>query len=177
MMRSAKKANQHDTIMSHNFGANDTGHIIAPHGNPFPDRPHRFDPFTGAPVQEAQPAINPAQMAAMGAPHAQQINVVTNNAAMNLPFKEWLLRGLVGGVGRAAAWPFALAGRLVEKIFGAVIGFVKIAALIIMVPTLIWLGLMLREELATADSVENGTALIVDHAEDVTTGIGRGLTK
>ena len=107
-------------------------------------------------------------------PNGQNINVVTNHN-IHLPFKEWILRGIVGSLGAVLAFPFRVIGNAVNTLVEGVIGIIKIAIIIVLAPTLAWLGFMLLGEMQEQDSVEGGTAAIVEHAGDVASGIGKGI--
>ena len=105
----------------------------------------------------------------------QNINVVTNTN-QHLPFREWLIRGLLGSVGNALAFPFRLIGTAISAIVTGVIGIVKIAVIIVLIPTLIWLGIMLQQNMQSQESVESGTAEMVNQAGKVVDGIEKGIS-
>ena len=46
---------------------------------------------------------------------------------------------------------------------------------LILAPTLIWLGMQLLAEMKEQESIEAGTATVVDHAGSMVSGIGKGL--
>ena len=104
------------------------------------------------------------------------INVNTNHN-IHLSFKEWMLRGVVGGVGSVLAFPFRLVGEMLRALGEGLIKIVTALVLILLVPTFIWLGIMLKEEMSTYDNVEDGTAAMVDHAGEFADGVGKGLSK
>lgn len=120
------------------------------------------------------------QQASVALPTGQNINVVTNHN-IHLPFKEWMLRGVVGGIGSVFAFPFRLIGdaitSIVQGIIGGIIGIVKLAIIVILLPTLAWLGIVLMGEMQEQESVEEGSAALVDHAGDFITGVSNGVDK
>lgn len=107
-------------------------------------------------------------------PNGQSINVVTNHN-VHLPFREWMLRGVVGAFGNLLAFPFRMIGNALNSMVEGVIGILKIAIIMILGPTLIWLGFMLLADMQQEDSVESGAATIVNRAGDVATGVGKGI--
>lgn len=113
-------------------------------------------------------------------PGGQSINVLTNHN-IHLPRNEWLFRGIVGALGHAAAWPFRLVAQAISAavvgVVNSVLSLVKMALIVIAIPTLIWLGIELRDELQTADSVETGTVIVTDHAGEVIDGVSKGLSR
>ena len=108
-------------------------------------------------------------------PGGQSINVVTNHN-IHLDRKEWMFRGIVGGIGNILAFPFRLIGNIITKIFEAIIGALKIALLIVMVPTLIWLGLELKEKLSEQESVEAGAQVLIEQAGEVANGTKKAIS-
>lgn len=117
------------------------------------------------------PALAPLPDPRMG----QNINVVTNTN-QHLPFREWLIRGLLVSVGNALAFPFRLIGTAISTIVTGVIGIIKIAIIIVLIPTLIWLGIMLQQNMQSQESVESGTAEMLEQAGKVVDGIGKGIS-
>lgn len=113
-------------------------------------------------------------------PTGQNLNVVTNHN-VHLSRREWVFRGLVGALGMAAAWPFKLIADLISQVLGgiisAILGFFKVALIIIAIPTLLWLGIMLMNQLQSAESVEEGTAMVVDHAGSFADGVNKGIAE
>lgn len=113
-------------------------------------------------------------------PGGPSLNVITNHN-VHLSRKEWLFRGVVGAVGNALAWPFRLfadlVGYLLKGIIGAVIGVVKVALIIIAVPTLLWLGLQVLEMARSAESAEDGAAMVTEQAGALASGVSKGLDK
>ena len=94
---------------------------------------------------------------------------------IHLPFKDWLLRGILGSVGSLFAFPFRVVGNAINGLVDGVIGIVKMAIILILAPTLIWLGMQLLAEMKEQESIEAGTATVVDHAGSMVSGIGKGL--
>lgn len=117
--------------------------------------------------------MHPAVAGASG----QVINMAFNAPSPHLTFKEWMARGVVGGIGHVAAFPFVFIGKMITSAGEAVIGLVKLAVLIVMIPTLLWLGIMLYQKVSKAQSIEEGTAMIVTDAKRVGTGISEGVSK
>ena len=79
------------------------------------------------------------------------------------------------------AWPFRLIGDLISQLLGGIIaallGILKIAIIIIAVPTLLWLGFMLLEQLQSAESVEEGAGIVVDNAGSLADGVVNAVAK
>lgn len=117
-------------------------------------------------------SAHPAMAGATG----QVINMAFNTPSPHLTFKEWMARGVVGGIGKVLAFPFAFAGNMITAAGNAVIGLVKMAILIVLVPTLLWLGVMLYQKVSKAQSIEEGTAMIVTDAKKVGNGIGNSIS-
>lgn len=107
--------------------------------------------------------------------NGQTINVVTNHN-LHLSFREWMLRGVVGAVGTSLAFPFRLIESAATGIVQALIGIAKLAAIIILVPTLIWLGVQLHQQMVTKDSVEEGAAYLTQKTGEFATGVARGVS-
>lgn len=129
-------------------------------------------PKESLPVVQSDQAEGQQAMATM--PNGQNISVVTNHN-IHLPFKEWMLRGVVGSIGGLLAFPFRVVGNAINSIVEGVIGIVKFAIIIILAPTLAWLGIQLLGQMTEEESIESGTATIVQNAGKVATGIGKGL--
>ena len=121
-----------------------------------------------------QDQVSGAQQAHAVLPNGQNISVVTNHN-IHLPFKDWLLRGILGSVGSVFAFPFRVVGNAINGLVEGVIGIVKMAIILILAPTLIWLGMQLLAEMKEQESIEAGTATVVDHAGSMVSGIGKGL--
>lgn len=102
------------------------------------------------------------------------VNVNTNT---QLSTKDWLIRSVLGAIGKALAFPFRLLAAIVETIFEAIIGILKIAAIVILVPTLIWLGFLLKDMLSEAESVEEGAGIFIEAGKSAATGAGDALAK
>ena len=90
----------------------------------------------------------------------QNISVNVTSANPNLSFKEWMLRGVVGGAGNLVAFPFRLIGKGLEALMMGVIGIVKTAIIIILIPTLIWAGYILQQHISHANSVHEAASSI-----------------
>lgn len=153
---------------------------------------------TQVPAQPtANDLANPEYMAQQGMPNIHQehygnyqqagntipghfgpgnINVVTNHN-LHLPFKDWMARGVVGGVGSVLAFPFKLVGDIISALANGILSLVKMAVMVVLFPTLLWMGYQLQQSMQEEESVEDGTAAIVDHAEDVVSGIGKGISQ
>ena len=116
-----------------------------------------------------------SQVAQTVLPTGQNINVVTNHN-IHLPFREWLLRGLIGSFGTALAFPFRLFGDAVSSVVQGAIGIIKIGIIIVLIPTLIWLGIELQQMMQEQESVEAGAAEIVNQAGQVVDGVSRGIS-
>lgn len=112
----------------------------------------------------------------MTTPMGQTINVVMNAPSPHLSFKEWMARGMVGGVGKVAAFPFRLVGVVMEGTANAVVTIVKMAIIIILVPTLLMLGIALHQRLSSNGSVEAGAADMMHQGRHAVSGMAKGLT-
>lgn len=113
-------------------------------------------------------------------PGGSNLNVITNHN-VHLSRREWLFRGVVGAFGNACAWPFRLfadlVGYLLKGVIGAVIGVLKVALIIIAVPTLLWLGLQVLEMVQSADNVEDGAAMVTEQAGEFASGVNKGVNR
>lgn len=109
-------------------------------------------------------------------PGGQVINVAMNAPSHHLPFKEWMLRGVVGGLGQLAAWPFRLVGGLIESLGEALIGILKTLAIVVLLPVMLLVGYKLMQQVSKADSIEAGASQIMHDGRHAATGIGKGLT-
>lgn len=127
-------------------------------------------------VPATQTAEDGSQVAQAALPTGQNINVVTNHN-IHLPFRDWLLRGLIGAVGSALAFPFRLVGGVLNSIAQGVVSILKMAIIVVLIPTLIWLGIELQEKMQEQASVEDGAAEMVHQAGDVVSGIGKGISQ
>lgn len=122
---------------------------------------------------QAAEYMHPAMAGASG----QVINMAFNTPSPHLTFKEWMARGVVGGIGKVLAFPFAFIGNIINAIGLAAVGLLKMIALIILVPTLLWLGIMLMHKLSQTESIEEGAAMIATDAKRAASGVGEGLTR
>ena len=109
-------------------------------------------------------------------PTGQSITVNMNAPNPNLSFKEWALRGFVGALGRAAQWPFQLVARIIEAIARAAVGILKWAAIVLLFPTLIWLGSQLQHRMAQQHSIEAGASMIAHDARRAAHGVRQGMS-
>jgi len=109
-------------------------------------------------------------------PTGQSITVNMNAPNPNLSFKEWALRGFIGALGRAAQWPFQLLARVIEAIARAAIGIIKWAAIVLLFPTLIWLGSQLQHKVSQQHSIEAGAAMIAHDARRAAHGARQGMS-
>jgi hypothetical protein len=120
---------------------------------------------------EATQHMHPAMAGASG----QVINMAFNAPSPHLTFKEWMARGVVGGFGKVLAFPFTLAGSMLTSAGNAIVDLVKMAVLIILIPTLLWMGFMLYQKVSKSQSIEEGTAMIVTDAKRIGTGVSNGI--
>lgn len=127
-------------------------------------------------TSEANTVLDRAQPTAVAPTNGQTINVVTNHN-IHLSFKEWILRGLVGSIGQALAFPFRLIGDAVTGLVMGAIGIIKVALMAIILPTMFWVGWLLLDKMREAESVEEGTAIMVNEAGNAVKGVSKGLTK
>lgn len=109
-------------------------------------------------------------------PTGQTINVSMNAANPHLSFKEWAARGVVSGVGKAAAWPFKLFAGIIEDIARAIVGLIGKLVLFVLLPTALILGYKMAMNVTKADSVEQGATQIMHHGRHAADGVVRGLT-
>lgn len=145
-------------------------------------------PTAGVPDVQGQdmPAIDPQGRALLGQltsqhmqqgviPTGQTINVNMNTPSPHLSFKEWMARGVVGGIGKVLAFPFKLVGTGMEAAVTGIVSIIKIAVIVVMIPTLIWLGLKLQASLSTSQSIEEGAAKVVVSGRRMVDGAGQGM--
>lgn len=109
-------------------------------------------------------------------PTGQTISVNMNAPNPNLTLKEWMVRGVVGGVGRVVSWPFRLVGLVFEGIAHGVIKVVTWAMIIILVPTMLMLGSRLEKHMEHQNSVRSGAAEIMHEGRQAAQGIRQGAT-
>jgi hypothetical protein len=109
-------------------------------------------------------------------PTGQTINVSMNAANPHLSFKEWAARGVVSGLGKAAAWPFKLCAGIVEDIARAIVSLLGKLVLFVLLPTALILGYKMAMNVTKADSVEQGATQIMHHGRHAADGIVRGMT-
>lgn len=109
-------------------------------------------------------------------PNGQNINVITNHN-IHLERNEWLFRGVVGGIGKVLAFPFRLLEKMITSIFEAIFGMLKTAIIILLVPTLIWAGIILQQKMSQQENIEDGTQLLVDQASEVVSGTKKAIEK
>jgi glycerol-3-phosphate acyltransferase PlsY len=106
----------------------------------------------------------------------QTINMSFNAPSPHLTFKEWMARGVVGGVGHVFAFPFVFSGKIITAAGTAAVELLKMAVLIILIPTLLWMGFMLFQKVSQSQSIEEGAAMIVTDAKKVGTGVSNGIS-
>lgn len=113
-------------------------------------------------------------------PTGQVINVSMNAPSPHLGFKEWMARGVVGGIGHAAAWPFVLVAKTVEGIALGIVdifkSLIKWAIILVLAPTLILVGIRMMHQVEKAPTIEGGVQTVVHNGRHAVDGIGRGLT-
>lgn len=109
-------------------------------------------------------------------PTGQSINVSMNAPSPHLSFKEWMQRGVVGGLGNAVAWPFRLVAKMVEEVFRVIINLFGKLILFVLLPTALIIGYKMAMKVTQADSVEEGAAQIMHHGRHAADGMVNGLT-
>ena len=109
-------------------------------------------------------------------PTGQTINVSMNAANPHLSFKEWMGRGIVAGIGHAAAWPFRLCAGIVEDIARSIVALLGKLVLFVLLPTALIMGYKLAMSMKEVGSVEDGAAQIVHHGRHAANGVAKGLT-
>ena len=123
-------------------------------------------------IGENGKTIHPAMAGALG----QTINMSFNTPSPHLTFKEWMARGVVGGIGQIFAFPFVFCGKMITAAGTAVVDIIKMAIVVILVPTLLWMGYMLYQKVSQSQSIEEGAAIIVSDAKKVGNGISNGVS-
>lgn len=106
--------------------------------------------------------------------NGQHISVNVTSADPNLSLGEWIRRGVLSALGNGLLFPFRLLGKLIEGVMMGVLGIVRVAILIVLVPTLIWAGIMLQQHLSKADSVREGAASATVQGGEVLKGLSDG---
>lgn len=114
-------------------------------------------------------------------PTGQVINVSMNAPNPNLEFKEWMARGVVGGIGKLAAWPFKLIGMTVESIALGIVDIFKTilkwALILVLAPLLIMAGIRMMDQVSESDTIEEGARTVIHDGRHAVNGIGKGLTE
>lgn len=105
----------------------------------------------------------------------QNINVTTNQN-IHLERKEWIFRGIIGGIGNVLAFPFRLIADVITGIAMSILGLIKMAAIVVLFPTLIWAGFQLMQIVSEQDSIEGGAKVIAENAGEAAKGIGSAIT-
>lgn len=154
---------------------------IMPNGQPVPmAMPMPVGPVAG-PVTTGADGSQSQQLAQMGIPMVpgmplpqagQTITVNMNAPSPHLPMKEWMLRGVVGGIGHVLAFPFLLirdAAQHSMKLIFKAIG-------ILLIPTLLMAGCQLRYMVERASSGEQGAQTVVEQGRHVLRGLGKGAS-
>lgn len=109
-------------------------------------------------------------------PTGQVINVSMNAPSPHLSFKEWMARGVVGGIGGALTWPFRFVGNVIEEIAKAIVGVLKWAIIVILLPALAIVGFKLAGKLTSSATIEDGAASLVYDGRHAVNGIAKGAT-
>jgi hypothetical protein len=106
--------------------------------------------------------------------NGQNISVNVTSASPHLPFGEWVKRGVLSALGNGLMFFPRLVGRAVEAIVLGLIGILKAAAVIVLVPTLIWLGILLQQHVSHAHSVREGAASAAVQGGEALKGLADG---
>lgn len=109
-------------------------------------------------------------------PTGQTINVSMNAPSNNLTFKEWALRGVVGGLGNAAAWPFRFLAGLAEDIARMLANLVGKIVMILLIPTALIVGYQMAMKVSKTESIEQGASDIAHNGRHAAKGFWSGLT-
>lgn len=104
----------------------------------------------------------------------QNISVNVSAASPHLPMGEWIKRGILAALGNGLLFFPRLLGRLLEAVLMGVLGIAKTAAIILLIPTLIWAGYHLQQHLASSGSVREGAASATVQGGEVLKGIVDG---
>lgn len=154
---------------------------IMPNGKPTPmAMPLSAGPVAG-PVMTGADGSQSQQLAQMGIPMVpgmpipqagQTITVNMNAPSPHLPMKEWMLRGVVGGLGHVLAFPFLLIRDAVQHSMKLVFKAIGI----LLIPTLLMAGCQLRYMVERANSGEQGAQTVIEQGRHVLRGIGKGAS-
>lgn len=106
--------------------------------------------------------------------NGQNISVNVSSASPHLPMGEWIKRGILSALGNGLMFFPRLLGRLFEALLMGVLGIVKVAVIIVLVPTLIWAGYHLQQHLSNSGSVREGAASATVQGGEVLKGIVDG---
>lgn len=109
-------------------------------------------------------------------PTGQVINVSMNAPSPHLTFKEWMARGVVSGIGGALTWPFRFIGNVLEEIAKAIVGVLKWAIIVILLPALAIVGFKLAGQLTSSATIEDGAASLVYDGRHAVNGLAKGAT-
>lgn len=135
-------------------------------------------PAMPAPAQHAPPVVEPAVITGYmpGTPAQPGYNqmIAIGNASPHLPFKDWMARGVVSGLGRLVAWPFKLIGDIVQAIAMAIIGILKMILIIILIPSAIIIGLKIAAMQQEEDTIRGSAAAAVEGVVEAGDGAYNG---
>ena len=109
-------------------------------------------------------------------PTGQQINVSMNAPSPHLPFREWVLRGVVAGAGNAAAWPFRMVAGLVDHAARTIINLLGKLVMFVLLPAALILGIQMARKMAHAGSVEAGAAEMMHDSRHAMHGAAKGVS-
>ena len=113
-------------------------------------------------------------------PTGQTINVSMNAPSPHLPFKEWVARGMVGGVGHFAAWPFRLVAMTLEGAALAIVDIgktvLKMILIAVLIPAMLVIGIRLASHVNDAPTIAAGTRGIVHDGRHAVDGLSDGAT-
>lgn len=129
----------------------------------------------GAMAQAMQPFVGEH-----ATPTGQIINVSMNAPSPHLEFKDWMARGVVGGVGKVAAWPFRLVGMTLESTALAIVdvfkSVIKTALIVVLIPTLFLVGIRLMNKMSESATIEGGAASMMHDGRHAVNGLGKGIS-
>ncbi|MFZ3481724.1 hypothetical protein [Sphingomonas sp. 3-13AW] len=104
----------------------------------------------------------------------QNISVNVSAPSPHLSFGEWAKRGVLSALGNGLLFVPRLLGRLLEAILMGLLGILKVAAIIVLIPTLIWAGYRLQQHVSTSTSVREAASSVTVQGGEVLKGVADG---
>lgn len=109
-------------------------------------------------------------------PTGQMINISMNAPSPHLSFGEWVKRGILGALGNLLAWPLRFASSILHDMASAIIGILKWALIVILIPTMIMIGMKMSSQMQSAPSIEAGASQMMHNGRHALNGLGKGAT-